>query len=623
MLACALILGLLSPLSSLADISPGAFYSNFPQQVPPPVPDSTNADSNLKPPLSDAVKTQAKTQEKSDTDLSPVSVTENDDGEAKFEGDKVDYDPDTGAFTIEGAANLYLPKQGIKLAADRIEYSPKDSLLKAMGNVLISGRDQVTFAKYLEINLDTNNAQLDGEVKSQVATAGVEAQKASLLSTKASRIGTYRNGFFDLNQPIRLGSQSGNAQSFRLVENRVTEAGKLLADGQSFTMQANKLVYYPDRIQNNLYVTGASLKFKKVPITLPLPFGVFTAGESTQQMFGLVMGNSPRTGAGDFNLGPKVSLVLGDPEKRRAIHAAPFLQFGSSAGYGGMLQYTDPRNSALIAYGAAKDRGLAEVTSRLTRYNNFVYGWNSYLAGGITKQFVQLNDRRTFKLPILGSLFEGDSVSLWSDLTFATDSQELRNEENNLLSRLQRDSLGFRARDKSAFRLQHNLSFSTKPILEIGTERYNAGIRLNSTNTARFYSTGNINAFTSIGPSLRIHAHRYADLDFGYNQMFPVGQSPFGFDQVIQGQRSAFANGDINLTRWLTIGGYGVYSFTRQNWVAQQARIVIGPEDFKLMIGYDPVRRQLNFGFNLLFNDKVGFREFSYRKNNSGKKRRF
>lgn len=560
-----------------------------------------------------------------DNDLSPVSLKKAKENEAYFEGDSIDYDPETGSFLIEGAAILYLNKQGIKLAADQIEYLPKEDRLKAIGNVMITGKEQVTFAKDLDLDLKNNDALL-GDVKSQIALASIEAREASLKSTPSMRTGDYTDGAFDLAEPIRLGATPAGAVSFRLSKTLVESRDEILENGQSFTLQARKLVYYPDRIQNNLYVYGGKLKFKKVPLTLPLPFGVFTAGESSQQMFSAILGNNPRTGAGDFNIGPKISLVLGDPKKERAISVAPFFQLGSSAGAGGMVQYTDPRNSALLAYGSAKDRGLAEVTSRLTENNNFVYGWNSYLGGGITRQFAQLNDRRNIKIPFLTSFFEGERISVWSDASFARDSQELRNEENNLFSRLQRDSLGSNVpftRDKSGFRFQESIFFSTKPVIEIGTEKHNIALRGRATATARAYSTGNTNSFASVGPNIRIHASHFADLEVGYDQLINQGRSPFGFDQVIQGQESAYANGDFNFTKWLTIGGFGVYSFTRQNWVAQQARLVVGPEDFKLLFSYDPVRRQFNFGFTVFFDDKVGFRQFSYRKNTSGKKRRF
>lgn len=305
---------------------------------------------------------------------------------------------------------------------------------------------------------------------------------------------------------------------------------------------------------------------------------------------------------------------------------APFLQFGNQSGFGGVLEYNSPRNSALIGYGSAKDRGLAQITSRLTKHNNFRYGWNSYLGGGITKQFAQLNDLRTVRIPFLTSFVEGERITLNSDITYALDSNRLRLQENNILSDLQREALGTSSganEERDGFRFQHSLSFATKPIIEFGTQNYNAGLKIISSTTARAYTTGDFNAFSIFGPNLRVHLHDHADLEAGYSQLITTGQSPFGFDQVIQGEQSVYFNADWNITKWLSIGGYTVYSLSREKAVAQQARIIFGPEDFKIQLSYDPIFSSVNLAFSMLFNDKVNFRRFHYQGNKSGRKRRF
>ncbi len=565
-------------------------------------------------------------EEKADARLNPVSLTNTEDkqDQAQFEGDQVDFDQIANIVTIKGNAILYLLKDDIKLAADTIEYYPDKELLKAYGNVLLTGKEQVTFSKYMEIKVNNNEAFFE-EVKSQIALASIEAKKGTIISTKTINSANYQNGEFDLPYPIRLTANPNTVETFRFNKALAANSKTALIDGPSFSVSTDRVKYYPDRIQNNLFLYGTKLKFKKFPLTLPIPYGVFTAGDSSQQMFGLILGNNPRTGAGDFNLGPKLSFVLGDPAKKRAFSLAPFVQMGSRLGYGGLVEYSDPRNNALLAYGSAKARGLAEVRSHLTGHNDFVYGWNSYMGGGITKQFMQLNDHRQIKIPYIGSAFEGNSIYSFADLSFITDSQDLRNQENNLISRLQRDSLGGGStiKDKSGLRLQQTLYLRTKPIIEVGSEKYNIGLSVVGSSTARVYTTGNFNAFINGGPRLRTHLNHYADIELGYDFLAPSGKSPFGFDQVIQGQQSVSANADFNFTSWLSVGGYSSYSLTRQQFVAQQVRATIGPEDFKFLLGYDPVFKRINFGFTLLFDDKIKFNQFTYRERKVGKKRRF
>lgn len=561
-----------------------------------------------------------------DLELNPISLTnnENKQDQAQFEGDQVDFNQATNIVTITGNAILYLLKDDIKLAADKIEYYSDKELLKAYGNVLLTGKDQVTFSKYMEIKVNNNEAFFE-EVKSQLASASIEAKTGTITSTKTINSANYQNGEFDLPAPIRLVANPATVETFRFNKALQADSKTSLINGPSFSISTNRVNYYPDRIQNNLFLSGTKLKFKKFPLTLPFPYGVFTAGESTQQMFGMVLGNTPRTGAGDFNIGPKLSFVLGDPAKTRAFSLAPFVQTGSRSGYGGMVQYTDPRNNALLAYGSAKARGLAEVSSRLTAHNNFIYGWNSYMGGGITKQLIQLNDQRSVKIPYIGTALEGNSIYSLVDLSYITDSQNLRDEENNLISRLQRDSLGGNSntKDKSGLRFQQTLALRTKPLIEVGSEKYNIGLAVVASSTARAYTTGDFNAFVNGGPRLRTHLNRFADIELGYDFLAPTGASPFGFDQVIQGQQSVSANADFNFSSWFSLGGSSVYSLTLKEQVAQQVRVTIGPEDFKILLGYDPVFKRFNFGFTLLFDDKIKFNQFTYRERKVGKKRRF
>ena len=247
--------------------------------------------------------------------------------------------------------------------------------------------------------------------------------------------------------------------------------------------------------------------------------------------------------------------------------------------------------------------------------------------------------KNTFKLTIIlfgillinvnGNDVQSDKseVSSSSSDTFDLNNNQESNsdEENNLISRLQRDSLGGNSntKDKSGLRFQQTLALRTKPLIEIGSEKYNIGLAVVASSTARAYTTGDFNAFVNGGPRLRTHLNRFADIELGYDFLAPTGQSPFGFDQVIQGQQSVSANADFNFSSWFSLGGYSVYSLTRREFVAQQARMTIGPEDFKILLGYDPVFKRFNFGFTLLFDDKIKFNQFTYRERKVGKKRRF
>lgn len=555
--------------------------------------------------------------------------TEKDESDVYFRADETSYDPETEIFTLEGNASVSSIKEDFEMLADRIDYYQKESKLVGIGNVILKGKDQVTFSKSAEMTLNDRVAKLS-EVQSKTEMAIIKGKEGTFKQKgKYQKDLYYSNGEIRLPKAIAFGTPAtGSMQSMRFVQNYsenlamsgitnpsfIEDQRSENSSDQSFKVKVDTASYTPDRVQNNLFTSGLRFEFKHVPLTIPFFPWFFTAGDSSQQMFSLIAGNTPRTGGGDFNIGPKFSFVLGNPEKNRAIHIAPFFQMGTKEmGYGGMLEYTDKRTDALLAYGTKRERWLAEFDFQISRYNNFAYGWNSYKAGGITKQFIQLNDHRDLKVPIIGQLLSGNSVYLLNDISWITDSQELRDEEDNKLSELQKRFLGYRPQeDKSAFRYRSTVYGSTKPIIELGNKDYNIGFRVDGSASARFYTTGNVNMFGTITPALRIHASRFADLEVGHSKMLPIGSSPFGFDQVIQGNTSSYINAEVSPFKWLTLGAGAIYSHSIEDWVSAAGRIVFGPEDFKMLFSIDPIFGRAYFGVNILIKDPIEYRKLEY-----------
>ena len=85
------------------------------------------------------------------TDFAPIEIES--EGNAYFEGDFVNYDQETGFFSIIGNAILHLKKENLEIEAAQIDYYPQTEILKAYDNVVIKGKEQVTFADNFELNL--------------------------------------------------------------------------------------------------------------------------------------------------------------------------------------------------------------------------------------------------------------------------------------------------------------------------------------------------------------------------------------------------------------------------------------------------------------------------------------
>ncbi len=98
--------------------------------------------------------------------------------------------------------------------------------------------------------------------------------------------------------------------------------------------------------------------------------------------------------------------------------------------------------------------------------------------------------------------------------------------------------------------------------------------------------------------------------ELGYDQGIVEGKSPLFFDQYIQGMQSVSLDGDVKLHEWVTLGGYGTYNVKAEELVERQFRAKVGPKDFKMLVNWDALRQQTQFGLNFLFGQPVDFERF-------------
>gem|GEM_PF-3603366 len=558
-------------------------------------------------------------------DLKPVSLNSEVE-QIYFRGEEISYDSKQQVFEIKGISVLEIPRDNLEISADTIKIYKKEHKAEAIGNVIISGRDQVSFSEYLALDFSEQKKQTARlqKIKTKTEFSSIQADQALLQENKNSRTVEYsKNGKAKSAQIVRIASRRPTSLTIR--EHALTPDEEVNRSKQSYYIQAKTIDFYNDRIQNNLIVKGASLKFKNSPISIPLPFYPLTVGESSQQMFGLIAGNRPNTGARDFNLGPEVNFVLGDPSKQKALHFAPFTQLGDQLGFGGSLGYTDPKTSALLAYGSSKKRFLIELDRVLIPdYLNFQYANNSYRPeSGIVKHFAEVYSERNLAIPLIGGILNNEEIKLRLAAAYAQDSQELRDQESNRISDLQSKEIN-KSEDQEAGRFKLDLSTQTKPIFEYQRKNSFLSLNLSGRLSARQYTTGDFNGFLIISPTLRTKLSSYLDLEISYNQLESTGKSPFGFDSVLLGSSSVTARADLKLTKNFGLTAFSTYSFTNQEYLDQNFGVILGPQNFKFALGFNPFRQRINLEFSTFFNDIFKFRKARFhQKKNLKKKKRF
>ncbi|HNB25023.1 MAG TPA: hypothetical protein PKZ32_21555, partial [Candidatus Melainabacteria bacterium] len=93
----------------------------------------------------------------------------------------------------------------------------------------------------------------------------------------------------------------------------------------------------------------------------------------------------------------------------------------------------------------------------------------------------------------------------------------------------------------------------------------------------------------------------------GYTQSAVRGESPFVFDQFIQGTRSAYVAGGFKVSKYLTLGGSVGYNFIDKLAYSKSMTAAIGPQDFKLLLSRDFLTGNQRMGFDLIYGQQIPF----------------
>jgi len=74
------------------------------------------------------------------------------------------------------------------------------------------------------------------------------------------------------------------------------------------------------------------------------------------------------------------------------------------------------------------------------------------------------------------------------------------------------------------------------------------------------------------------------------------------FDQYMYGKSNLILREALKINEYCTLGYFGSYSLLKDNWekdimTENQFYVALGPEDFKVAIGYDPIRKGVRVNY--------------------------
>ncbi len=586
--------------------------------VKPAGREADQSSNNAAPQLAAPEKAKADTLKPEPERISPElgkvdesSLTINEDttlkGTIQIVADDTEYDQKKNTFLGTGNAVAIIAGQNSKLEADMILYDQNSELMDARGNVRIFRDGQLTTGSAFKFKVNSDEYL--------ITNPDTEVQGTSIVARKAYGTDeglTFKNGTMKLPKPVVVSSNIGYAPlnyQTELMDKRM-HPDAYIPDDASFKFSAKKMVYERYKDHDNLTVFGGRMMFGKLGVKLPK----FTAtvGQENNVTFPVTpyLGNNLMSGG--LNIGPNFHRSLG---KYGVLSYAPLLQFGGRKltgrttetnnypGVGAQLGYETKRLQAHLAYGSNSDLLIGDLKYKISRTARYQGGINRFIEDGlfgfrrarILSEFV--DTRTTSKVPFLASLMFRTAGG------WAQDNPQLINLTPEYAKLFNKTTS---VKNVSAFRFSESISASTHPLFKIGNEKYGLSSNLTGGLALRYYSTGDAMAMAQIGPNLEASADRFK-FRVGYTQSAIRGESPFVFDQFIQGTRSAYVSGGFKVSKYLTLGGSVGYNFIDKLAYTKSMTAAIGPQDFKLLLSNDFITGNQRMGFDLIYGQQIPF----------------
>lgn len=537
-------------------------------------------------------------------------------GTVQIVADDTEYDQLKNTFLGTGGAVATIAGQDARLEADMILYDQANEMLDARGNVKIVRQGQVSTGSSFKFKVNSDEYLITSP---DTAVQGTQVVARTGYGNKDGI--RFRQGTMEMPEPINIsrnqyyGTMTSQADSY----NRILHPDAYAVDKPSFVFKARKMVYEKYKESGNLTVFGGKLMFGKFGV----PLGKFTAtvGQESNVTFPVTPFISNNIMVGGINVGPMFNTAL---PAGRVFSWAPLVQIGGrvannsgtttnqrgSVGAGFRLAFRGKKMSANLAYGSVSNILVGDVKYRYNANQQFQGGINRFLPNGLfgsqrARAIAEFVDTRGIgNIPFL------QGVSFRSSAGYASDNPALLNQtpQYKQLFTIQNGNI------TNAFRLQEQIMASTHPLIAFGNQKNGVSLNVFGGTAARAYSGGDTMLMGQVGPVMSLYLSRLR-LSTSVMKSAVNGQSPFVFDQFIQGAQSGQMGGGFKVCKWLDIGGNLGYNMDLKDFYQKSISAAVGPEDFKLLLTHDTIRGINRFGFSLNYGQPIPFNSLIMKNN--------
>ena len=525
-------------------------------------------------------------------------ATEN---EMVLDCDDVVYNDSNGDIEAVGNPVLIFPPQKIKMTADKMTYNKDSNILKAIGNVVLTKDGMPVYGDYIQVNMNEENIFMDN-ITTATTTMKICAKKATSDNNKL--ILNDGRMYSDNSFKYRFVSRMIGPDFSRMIISE-EDQNLLMSGGDTrWRLSASEIYVDSKKEHDTVQIKDAELYHNdKYLFTFPS----FTAHTNKNQEF--VEANYPELGSmSRFGMFAGPGFVF-DAPFGSVVKLVPLVNYKDDFGIGGAIKYNSAFNRTQFMYGSGADifvlRGRQELDDNLF----FQYGSNAYmddwfLGRRMPKYLAELvYDKGT---TVKDFLVEGKDLRFRhrASAAYAHDGEYNMHTESIKSTNIGTMRLRYMAEvDQSLYKY---LDEENRRSLELSMVMQGS---------AAVYGTGDTQFVGRIGP--RIHTqYKYWMQDIGYFLTGYSDHTPMPvYDMYRYGHSNIYIREALRVNKYLTVGWWGSVTLTNDSpngeMFQENAFIVsLGPDDFKVNLGYDFMRQTTYFTVAVLVDTKGTTVEF-------------
>jgi len=511
---------------------------------------------------------------------------------------QVSFDDETGDMIATGRPKLVIPPQNTTVIADKMTYNEESNILKAYGDVIIIKDGLPTKSDYFEVDMNEETMLLDKmntAMEDMYTKAENAVQKEGLLILKNGLIHSDKDSISRIESSV-----AGPRFKDLIVDKNAQELFFGKPEGNNMNIKVEEIEVDARKDHDIIKIKNAKFYHKDKYLFRIKHLKAYMDKERTYFEANYPeLGSRPKLG---MFIGP--GITFGSPFGG-VMKAVPLLDYNHGKfGLGGYLKYTNTHNRTEIGYVSANSIFFARGKQRLDNNLYLTYAANSYtdewfLGGRMAKYMAELYYDRAYP----HKNFLGKNM----DMTFQHRIGFGFMREDDI------DSSGKKFPNPSKMsttRTRYMAQIAqTLYKYENKEERIRANLSLAMQGSVALYGTGDTQFIGRIGPTLTTQYKNWMQ-NLAYYATAYQDQTPMPrYDAYRYGKHSVYLSEAFRINKYLSAGWSGYVNLSndapnKKMFQENAFLVAIGPDDFKVILGYDFIREVTYLGVNIAFNSR-------------------